>query len=274
MWLIQSGTLTRVVLEFMVPGHSYLPCDRKFGQLETKFKHHDCLYTPEAYREIIAAAPNTSCIVMDNEKLINFKDLVNYIQHRTGKVVKFSKARRMTLYFEDPWAMHLEGSQQLTERVDLNKRNNKTANTSIPEQMNYQLKHKYTAGRQIQLSAIKIKHLGDLEPYMNATGQRWVKEVLSAQRNALPRPRTAEDTTDEDLTQDNHIADEYEDPQYVDPIEPPVVEGDEPVLQPENQEEPHPQPELEQPPPAANPKRGTKRKKGSEKGAKPPKKKK
>ena len=34
MWLIQSGTLTVVVLEFMVPGHSYLPCDRKFGQLE------------------------------------------------------------------------------------------------------------------------------------------------------------------------------------------------------------------------------------------------
>ena len=262
MWLIQSGTLTQVVLEFMVPGHSYLPCDRKFGQLETQFKHHECLYTPEAYRAIIAAAPNTSCIVMDNEKLINFKDLVNYIQHRTGKDVKFSKARRMTLYFEDPWAMHLEGSQQLTERVDLNKRSNKTANINLPEQMNYQLKNKYTAGRQIQLSAIKIKHLGDLEPYMNATGQRWVKEVLSAQRNALPRPRTAEDTTDEDLTQDNHIADEYEDPQYVYPIEPP-----------ENQEEP--QPELEDPPPAvAIPKRGTKRKKASEKGDKPSKKKK
>ena len=128
--------------------------------------------------------------------------------------------------------------------------------------MNYQLKHKYTAGRQIQLSDIKIKHLGDLEPYMNDTGKRWVKMVLTAQRNALPRPRTAEDTTDEDLTQDNHIADEYEDPQYVDPIEPP-----------ENQEEP--QPELEDPPPAvAIPKRGTKRKKGSEKGDKPSKKKK
>ena len=261
MWLIQSGTLTVVVLEFMVPGHSYLPCDRKFGLLEKEFKHKECLYTPEEYREIIAEAKNTSCIVMDNEKLKNFKDLVNYVQHRTGKEVKFSKARRITLYSEDQWAMHLEGPT-LTERVDLNKRNNKTANTSIPEQMNYQLKHKYTAGRQIQLSAIKIKHLGDLEPYMNATGQRWVKEVLSAQRNALPRPRTAEDTTDEDLTQDNHIADEYEDPQYVDPIEPP-----------ENQEEP--QPELEDPPPAvAIPKRGTKRKKGSEKGDKPSKKKK
>merc|ERR1712240_697300 len=128
---------------------------------------------------------------------------------------------------------------------------------------------------QIQLGETKLTHLAAHEPYMTDTGKRWVNMVLTAQRNALPRPRTAEDTTDEDLTQDNHIAHEYEDPQYGDPIEPPVVDGDEPVLQPENEEAPHPQPEDEEPPPPpANPKRGIKRKKGSEKGAKPPKKKK
>ena len=128
MWLIQSGTLTQVVLEFMVPGHSYLPCDRQFGILEKQFKHRECLYTPEEYREIIAEAKNTSCIMMDNEKLKNFKDLVNYVQHRTGKEVKFSKARLFTLYSEDQWAMHLEVPTG-TERVDLNKMNRTTNNT-------------------------------------------------------------------------------------------------------------------------------------------------
>ena len=76
----------------------------------------------------------------------------------------------------------------------------------------------------------------------------------------MPRPRTADDKSGdhEELTQDNHIADQYEEPQYQDPIEPPVVDGDEPALQQEN-EEPVP--------PPANPKRGTKRKKASEKSS-------
>ena len=93
MWLIQCGILSVVVLEFMVPGHSYMPCDRKFGELENKFNTKDNIYTPEEYRAIIDGTRNTSCIVMDNEKLKNFKDLKNYVQHRKGEKVKFSKAR-------------------------------------------------------------------------------------------------------------------------------------------------------------------------------------
>ena len=111
---------------------------------------------------------------------------------------------------------------------------------------------------------------------MTDPGQRWVEMVQEGQTTALPRPRTADDHTGdpEENTQDNHIADQYEDPQYQDPIEPPVVDGDEPALQPENEEAPPPQAEDEEPPPPpANPKRGIKRKKASDKGAKLPKKK-
>ena len=67
--------------------------------------------------------------------------------------------------------------------------------------------------------------------------------VRAGQTTALPCPRTADDHTGdpEENTQDNHIADQYEEPQYQDPIEPPVVDGDEPALQQEN-EEPVPPP--------------------------------
>ena len=38
LWMIHQGILTEVHLEFMIPGHSYMPCDRTFGTLEKKFK--------------------------------------------------------------------------------------------------------------------------------------------------------------------------------------------------------------------------------------------
>ena len=68
MWLIQCGILNVVVLEFMVPGHSYLPCDRKFGVLEKKFKDKDNLYTPEEYRTIIDGTKNTSSSTFNIER--------------------------------------------------------------------------------------------------------------------------------------------------------------------------------------------------------------
>ena len=108
LWLIQCGLLSVVVLEFMVPEHSYMPCDCKFGELEKKFNTRDNIYTPEEYRAVINGTKNSSSIAMDNDKLKDFKDLINFVQHRKAKDVKFSKARRITLRSTDQWAMYMD----------------------------------------------------------------------------------------------------------------------------------------------------------------------
>ena len=134
----------------------------------------------------------------------------------------------------------------------------------MPEHLDFNLQHKYEPGLHIKIPETKLTHLLALRPYMTDHGQWWVDMVEEGQTNAVARPRTADDHTGdpEENTQDNIIADQYKEPQYQNPIEPLVVDGDEP------------QPENDEPPPTANPQRGTKRKKDSEKVAKLPKKKK
>ena len=60
--LIQDGYLELVHLEFMVSGHSMMPCDRTFGVLEKKFKKRETIDTPEEYREVINATNHSTAI--------------------------------------------------------------------------------------------------------------------------------------------------------------------------------------------------------------------
>ena len=248
LWLIQCGIIITVHLEFMVPGHSYMPCDRKFGELERKFQKKENIYTPEEYRELINGATNSSSVEMDHDKLLDFKNLLNFVQHRKAKAVKFSKARRIILTSHDPWAMYLY-TPDGQERVNLEKTNNKL---TLPEHVDLKVQHKYVAGKHIKINESKLAHLQSLRLYMTQPGRRWLDMVEVGQTNAVARPRTADnDNGDpEENTQGNIIADQYEDPQY------------------------EPEAENEEPPLTANPRRGIKRKKDTDKVAKLPKNKK
>ena len=46
MRLVHLGKLDRIELAFMVPGHSYLPCDQGFGTIANKLKKIDTIPSP------------------------------------------------------------------------------------------------------------------------------------------------------------------------------------------------------------------------------------
>ena len=159
MWLIHLGILKEVHLEFLVPGHSFMPCDRCFGTLEKSFKRKECINTPQEYREIINASTKSTSVTMGYEHFLDFKDLLNYIQFRKGKDVLFSKARRIVLNSDDPWAMEITTASG-TERVDLNKKSNKYDEKDLEELIGSDcLKKKYEADKQITIGASKVNHL-------------------------------------------------------------------------------------------------------------------
>ena len=124
LWLIQNGILVEVHLEFMVSGHSMMPCDSTFGVLEKKFKNQETFNIPEEYRSFINQSRKSTSITMGQKELINFKYLLQFIQFRKAKTVKFSKSRRIILSHLHPWSMLLVTSTG-SERVDLNKHTNK-----------------------------------------------------------------------------------------------------------------------------------------------------
>ena len=220
MWLIQLGILQEVHLEFLVAGHSFMPCDRCFGTLEKSFKRKECLNTPQEYRDIINASTHSTSVTMGYEHLLDFKDLLNYVQFRKAKELLFSKARRIVLHSDDPWAMLIITATG-RERVDLNKKSNKDDEKSLEELIGSNcLKKKYEEDKQITIGASKVIHLKKLRPYLSSAGRQWVDMLEIAQQTAGPRPRkddrhtnaqpAPEEEPDDNLVSDNN-ADEYTD---------------------------------------------------------------
>ena len=70
MYLIQDGWLEEVHLEYMVAGHSFLPCDRGFGVLENKFKKVEVINAPQDYVRIIREVNNTTVTKMTHKDSI------------------------------------------------------------------------------------------------------------------------------------------------------------------------------------------------------------
>ena len=171
MWLIQSGILLEVYLEYLVSGHSYLPCDRVFGVLEKKFKNHEHIATPAKYRDIINRSTVSTSVAMEHADLLNFKEMLQHIQFRTAKEVLFSKSREIHLSQQHPWEMLLI-TPTGSEYVDLNRRSNRNDMKTLPDFMGHQLNPKYQLGQQITIGESKVIHLNKLYPFLSVPGRQ------------------------------------------------------------------------------------------------------
>ena len=204
LWMIHQGILAEVHLEFMIPGHSMMPCDRTFGALEKKFKTLENINCPEEYINQIRRSPKSTTKVMEYTDFLDFKFLLNFIQFRKAKGVLFSKSRRIILDKEEPWSMLLI-TPTGTERVDLNKRDNQEEELSLPELVAkhrpdpsgnpdiVQLPRKYKKDTQLLIPPTKLLHLQQMRPYLDSAVRTWVDSVTIGQRTAVPRPRVPVD---------------------------------------------------------------------------------
>ena len=216
MWLIQSGFLFDVHMEFLVKGHSYLPCDRVFGVLEKKFKTFEHINTPAKYRDIISSSTVSTSVTMEHQDLLNIKQLLQHVQFRTANEVLFSKSREIHLSHRHPWEMLLI-TPTGSEYVDLNRRSNRNDMKTLPDFMGHQLNPKYQLGQQITIGESNVIHLKKLYPFLSVPGRQWVRMVELGQRTAGARPRSDANLPpnvqlppDEERQEDTH-ADQYSD---------------------------------------------------------------
>ena len=85
--LLHKDILQEITIEFMVPGHSYLPCDRTFGQIEQKIKKSRDINCPDDYVRVIqdAIEHGNDIIRMEQKDFIDIKSLLLKIILRTPK---------------------------------------------------------------------------------------------------------------------------------------------------------------------------------------------
>lgn len=76
--LTDQGIFKHITHYFPVRGHSFLPCDRDFGQIKRLIRGADRIYTIEQHSKLIlkSSNANTFCVnIITQEKILNFKSL-------------------------------------------------------------------------------------------------------------------------------------------------------------------------------------------------------
>ena len=87
--LIHAKKLFRIEFVFLVSGHSYMACDRSFGNIEKKFKGNpEFLQTTQDYVHGIrtAVTPNFETFAMQQEDFFNMKALEDHVTKRKPDV--------------------------------------------------------------------------------------------------------------------------------------------------------------------------------------------
>lgn len=184
MFLIQKGVLKEVHLDFMVSGHSFLPCDRGFGIIELACRKTEVINGPADYADIIRRIKNTRVHMLKQEEIFNIKSLKKRITMRTTKAKDygFSKARTIILTEKKPYQFRLVQASG-SVMVDLKKKGTTEliSNEPIPK--------KYLHGEAIKVSDDKLKDLQHFSDFLNHGGRSWISQVVAGQTTAHQRPQ-------------------------------------------------------------------------------------
>ena len=200
--------MKEIKLEFMVAGHSFMPCDRAFGNIEKEFKRYPKIECPEQYFKAIGDARKdfpVNVIKMSSKDFYDFKPLKDYVTVRKlTNDMMFSKGRTFTMDSTNPWSYLIEQNQRTARQnlckfvrlppvkgagqAALEKQRKETPSILLSD---VQLKRPYE-GIIIKLDDTKRKHLSQLSNYLDEEGEAWAENLLKLQNTAIPVDDTPE----------------------------------------------------------------------------------
>ena len=201
--LVHSGLLERFEMIFMVPGHSYLPCDRAFGHIEKRLKKKKSVYCPDDYARIIQKAVTKENVIfrMQREDLYNVKFLEDYctVRHKPG----ISAARQLVVdssYKEgyvirnhynvdhEDYPIGCESDVKVSFMPGRGPYDASKFDLSRGD-----LPLKYPIG--VKLDTEKLTDLKSMKIYLDTKGRKWVNDVVKMQAKVIQsigRQREAE----------------------------------------------------------------------------------
>ena len=221
--MIHAKLLFRVEFVFLVSGHSYMPCDRSFGNIEKKFKGNpEFLQTTGDYVHGIrtAVTPHFETFAMQQEDFFDCKALQDMVTKRKPDV-GFSKASQLVVSceYKEGYMIktnyNLEGDDaNATTHCRLMKTKKKYA-PSLFDLSRVQLKQKYLTAKLIPTK--KTEDLKKLRDYVNLHAKEFLDKLVAEQERLVNLGQHYEAPDDE--LQDVNEADDDDD------YDPPVRRG-------------------------------------------------
>merc|ERR1739842_131214 len=182
-----SSGINAVHMDFMVSGHSYLPCDRGFGVIEKACKRRQKIQCPDHNVKIIDKIEGTQVNKMTSGDFKDIKSLKKRITERKpNRPFLFSKASKIVISKDHPMQYKLwQGDRSCM--VDLKKYRSKIPFAQEPIPM------KYPDGKAIKIKEEKLEDLRHFHDFLEVSGRKWITEVLEQQRTANARPQECQE---------------------------------------------------------------------------------
>lgn len=227
--MIHTRALDRIEIVFMVPGHSYLPCDRAFGHIEKKIRRQQNIYSPEKYVNIIenAVGKKNNVVVMKTEDFFNIRCLKDAVSIRPS--TGFSKARQLVVDATYPEGYTIKNTYIFdTEFAHTDKKvrlmpGRARYSHSVFNLADADLPPKYSGF--IRVNPEKLKDLRGLWPFLDLKGRHWLSKLFEDQGQAPQDDDTESDEEPDDLDPENNTMD-YLPPVLITPPPAPAALGD------------------------------------------------
>ena len=221
---IHSKRLQSITHNYLVPGHSYMACDRAFGNIEKHIRKVGCIYDFQGYVKAITLSVVSmyKVIAMRHTDFLNFDLLQKQVTVRKPKApFSFQDARSFELRLKYPegYFVNMSYSGGNWGAVRLQKGKNRWRR-DLFDLSSAPLPVKYPTYRALQPG--KTEHLKQLLAYIPHQFTRYLEYIIRQQSNLQHQHDTSEDDEenlhydiDEEVVDDPQLmpADDADDPQ-------------------------------------------------------------
>ena len=205
--LIHAKKLLRIEFVFMVSGHSYMPCDRSFGNIEKNFQRlPEGLQTTENYvtRIRTAVTPNFETIAMQRENFVDIKCLMTAVTRRKTNV-NFSNATQLIVTYQYKEGFLLKTDYNMTSddknavRCRLMKGQGKYSCKQF-DLSKIDLPVKYSSPRALDKK--KVDDLRSMLGCVNPVAKEWMQQLINTQQELAAKGTLPAVADDEDVGSD------------------------------------------------------------------------
>ena len=189
--LVHLDEFKRIELAFLVPGHTYMPCDRTFGNISRELKKHSMIGSPENLVDFIKASQKNKGNVfkMKREEFVDVDVLTKKKKDRVclirsvGNTFQTSSVIVMRQTYTDGYILK-DSFDQRDENgtfIDVRLPDDRVAN----EKLNFgsiTFKPKYA--QQIKLKKKKLEDLEKAIPILQESGN-WITTLVEDQKQAV-----------------------------------------------------------------------------------------
>lgn len=198
--LFNNTALETITLKYLYPGHSFLPNDRNFSDIESALKHQQRIYTPDDYIHIMMTCKKKNplkVIKMNKEDFVSSENLEKKITNRkvsvSGDKINWLATRQIKLCRSNPFSIFMNNTLSVDNFIEVNiekRGRGRQSATVFPAEI--LLTQLWPDGREInKLKLEDIKSIMHLIPadahvfYSNLIGNSVINEDVGGYNEAL-----------------------------------------------------------------------------------------